>query len=288
MHSDQVVYFTALFPYVFLTILFVTGLTLPGAIEGIKFLFFPKWELLLDAKVWEAAAAQNFNSIGIAFGSMIAFSSFNDFQNKTIVRDTLGICIVNSFTSIFASFVIFSVLGYIAEIQNAPSIESVVASGPGLVFVVYPAAFPTMPVPQLWSTLFFVMLICLGIDSQFAMVEVVVTTIRDTFPSFRKFYFDRKEILVAYVCIFTFCCGIPNIMEGGMYFFQIMDWYTAVVSLGFVAVFEAVAVGWFYDARRLSRNVEQMTGRKVNMYFFDLLVNICPDFNTSKFAVVQL
>ncbi|KAJ8043609.1 Sodium- and chloride-dependent GABA transporter ine [Holothuria leucospilota] len=265
--SGRVVYFTALFPYLFLSILLITGLTLPGAWKGIKFLLIPKWEQLLSAKVWEAAAAQNFNSIGIAFGSMIAFASFNDFHNKSMVRDTLGICIVNSFTSIFASFVVFSVLGYIAEIQGAPSIDKVVESGPGLVFIVYPAAFPTMPIPQLWSILFFVMLVCLGIDSEFAMVEVVVTTIDDTFPSLRRFYFDRREVLVAYVCLFTFCCGIPNIMEGGIYFFQIMDWYTAVVSLGFVAVFEAVSIGWLYDARRLSRNVQQMTGRKANLYF---------------------
>jgi SNF family Na+-dependent transporter len=54
----------------------------------------------------------------------------------------------------------------------------VVADGPGLVFVVFPHALAQMPWPQLWSVTFFLMLLCLGIDSQFATVEVIITSIK--------------------------------------------------------------------------------------------------------------
>ncbi|XP_041456144.1 sodium- and chloride-dependent GABA transporter ine-like isoform X1 [Lytechinus variegatus] len=264
--SGKVVYFTATFPYLVLIVLLINGALLDGAGDGMSYLFKPRWELLKQASVWEAAAAQNFNSIGIAFGSMIALSSYNEFKNRSIVRDTLTICGINSFTSIFASCVIFCALGYISKIQGA-NIDDVVVSGPGLVFVTYPVVFNTMPAPQLWAVLFFLMLVCLGIDSQFAMVEVVVATFSEGFPKLRQFYFNRKEILVLYICVISFLLGLPNITRGGMYFFQIMDWYTAVISLFFVAIAEAIAVCWVYGGNRLAKNIEAMTGSYPNIYF---------------------
>lgn len=54
----QVVYFTATFPYVVLTILFIRGITLDGAINGIKYYLTPQWEKVLDAKVGVRARHQ--------------------------------------------------------------------------------------------------------------------------------------------------------------------------------------------------------------------------------------
>jgi solute carrier family 6 amino acid/orphan transporter-like 15/16/17/18/20 len=53
-----VVYFTALFPYVVLTIFFVRGLTLKGAGAGLAHMFYPKMESLLQPTVWLNAAVQ--------------------------------------------------------------------------------------------------------------------------------------------------------------------------------------------------------------------------------------
>ena len=64
----KVVWFTALFPYVVLILLFIRGLMLDGAFTGIAFFFTPDWVKLLSVRVWTDAASQIFYSLGPAFG----------------------------------------------------------------------------------------------------------------------------------------------------------------------------------------------------------------------------
>jgi SNF family Na+-dependent transporter len=75
------------------------------------------------------------------------------------------LCTVNSLTSFFAGFVIFAVLGFMAEEQGV-HVKDLALDGPGLTFIVYPKAIAQMPLAPLWSILFFLMLVTLGIDSE--------------------------------------------------------------------------------------------------------------------------
>ena len=100
-------------------------------------------------------------------------------------RDALIVSIINCGTSIYAGFVIFCVLGFMA-VEKGVSVGDVAAGGPGLAFVVYPEALSRMPVPQLWAIFFFIMMATLGFGSQFSIVECVLSALTDEFPQWLR------------------------------------------------------------------------------------------------------
>ncbi|XP_037385280.1 inactive sodium-dependent neutral amino acid transporter B(0)AT3 [Talpa occidentalis] len=108
--SGKAIYFTALFPYLVLTVFLVRGLTLPGATEGLIYLFTPNVNPP-EPRVWLDAATQIFFSLSLAFGGHIAFASYNPPRNDC-EKDAVSIALVNSMTSLYASIAIFSVLGF--------------------------------------------------------------------------------------------------------------------------------------------------------------------------------
>ncbi|KAJ8936621.1 hypothetical protein NQ314_012236 [Rhamnusium bicolor] len=100
-----------MFPYLVLTIFFFRGITLEGASSGLAHMLTPKVDKLWDPKVWLDAATQVFYSFGLAFGSLIAFGSYNTPKNNC-VRDVILVSVCNAITAIYASVVIFAILGY--------------------------------------------------------------------------------------------------------------------------------------------------------------------------------
>ncbi|XP_052015909.1 inactive sodium-dependent neutral amino acid transporter B(0)AT3 isoform X3 [Apodemus sylvaticus] len=112
--TGKVIYFTALFPYLVLTIFLIRGLTLPGATEGLTYLFTPNMKILQNPRVWLDAATQIFFSLSLAFGGHIAFASYNPPRNNC-EKDAVTIALVNSLTSLYASITIFSIMGFKAS-----------------------------------------------------------------------------------------------------------------------------------------------------------------------------
>ena len=98
-------------------------------------------------------------------------------------------------TSLIASVVIFSVLGFMAKSLGV-SIEDVAEGGQGLAFVAYPEALAQLPLSWLWSVLFFFMLFLLGLDSEFALLETALTAMYDGFPKIRKYKVNIIQLLI--------------------------------------------------------------------------------------------
>jgi len=321
--SGKVVYFTAIFPYIVLTIFFIRGITLKGASAGLSHMFRPKLEMLLKPTVWLDAANQVFYSFGLAFGSIISFGSYNP-PNKNCVKDVIIITIANAFTAIYACAVIFSILGFKAmhlfdkcmehdigilvnihpEFQNR-NIEDIPfseyrnamdgvfknhghtslkncslvkeldesAQGTGFAFIVMAEVFTKIPGAPLWSALFFMMLLSLGLGSQIGILEGVMSTLFDQ-PSLRHV---KKPVLVGCVSVVCFCVGVIFTTGSGEYWLTLFDTFGAT-GLTFIAFTELVSVMYVYGHERFTQDIKNMTGLRPTLYWQIMWRYISPIF----------
>ncbi|XP_037083228.1 sodium- and chloride-dependent GABA transporter 1-like isoform X2 [Pollicipes pollicipes] len=257
----KVVYFTATFPFIMLFVLFVRGVTLPGAADGIKFYLTPDFNRLTEFKVWADAAVQIFYSLGPGWGGLIMMSSFNRFRNN-VKFDAIVVPTLNCFTSFFAGFVVFSVLGFMSHQTGVP-IEKVATGGPSLAFVTYPEALAMLPAAPFWAVLFFFMLFLLGIDSEFVQIETVVSSLLDEFPQHRH----RKPLITLVLCMLMSLISLACVTQGGMYVLQILDWYCASMSVILVCICECIAFAWIYGPGKFVRDVEFMAQRPIGTWW---------------------
>jgi len=257
--SGKAVYFTATFPYLILIIFFFRGVTLEGADIGLRKLFTPKFERLLDAQIWKDAATQMFYTLSLGFGALIAFASYMPRKNNC-VRDAYTVVLINCFTSLFAGIVVFSILGH-RQLKTGIPVEEV-GGGAGLAFITFCDAFLLMDVSPLWSILFFMMLLLLGIDSEFGTLEAAIAPLYDM-----KLIPIKKEIFTVILAFVFFLIGISIVSAPGYYIFQIFDDYSASLPLLVIALFQTIAVSWIYSNERIGNDIEYMTGYRPNIFW---------------------
>uniref|UniRef100_A0A8C3HW18 Transporter n=1 Tax=Chrysemys picta bellii TaxID=8478 RepID=A0A8C3HW18_CHRPI len=193
-------------------------------------------------EVWMDAGTQIFFSYVVCQGCLTALGSYNKYNNNCY-----------RFSNACGQ-IQFSYLGLISgKLHQIPS-------GPGLAFIAYPKAVTMMPVSPLWSCLFFLMLIFLGLDSQFICVESLVTAIIDMYPEVLQKK-GHRELLTLAIAVICYLLGLMLVTEGGMYIFQLFDYYAASgTCLLFLTIFEVICVGWVYGADRFYDNIEDMIG----------------------------
>uniref|UniRef100_A0A8C7ZCL6 Transporter n=1 Tax=Oryzias sinensis TaxID=183150 RepID=A0A8C7ZCL6_9TELE len=255
--TGKVVYFTATFPYLMLLILFLRGVTLPGAREGLMYYLYVDLSKLADPQVWNDAGTQVFFSYAVCQGVLTALGSYNKYNNNCY-RDCFALCCLNSATSIFAGFAVFSVLGFMAQDLDIP-IAEIMAAGPGLAFVAYPRALSLIPGSSFWAVLFFLMVLFLGLDSQFVCVESLATAITDLFPS-RLRKPGAREILVLVIAVICFLFGLPFVTQVSLITFG-ADMFLFSSKVNFKLMFSFFS---FMVDRRVNRS----------LFFFFLFPNV--------------
>ena len=255
----QVVRYTVPLPVILLGALLLRAVTLPGFLDGWAIYLTPDWDALLNPEVWTAAFSQIFYTLSLAFGIMIAYGSYKELDDD-IAKNTWITALLNSGTSLFAGLVVFGILGYMARQTGIPLTE-LAASGPGLAFVVFPEALSLMPWSGIFSVLFFVMLLLLGIDSAFSLAEAVNAAIVD-----RHQQLPIAQISM-FVCAGAAIAGIIYTTRAGLYFLDIVDHFVTSYNLLLVGICQSILVGWIYGAEKMRRYINQVSDWQVGKWW---------------------
>ena len=269
--SGYIVWFTALSPYLIMFVLLIRALTLEGCMEGIRAYLNIDWKYFGQGRTWLDASTQVFFDYSVGNGALAALGSYNKF-NHNCLRDATIACLVCTCTCLTAGLLVFATLGNMAYLQGT-TVDEVATSGPGLVFLSYPELVLNLPFSFLWSSLFFAMLLILGIDTAFCSVESLVTGIVDKWQEYLRSY---RKLIATLVCLTCYILGIPMVFHGGVYLFQIVDFYAASgMPLLWICFFETIAISWCYGTKELSKNVEEMLGENTHFSYKLSLKFLC-------------
>ena len=242
----KVVMITVPLPIILMGILLIRAVTLPGAVEGLNYFLEPNFSMLSNPSVWIDAYSQVFFTLSLGFGIMIAYASYMP-EDSDIINNALITVFANSGISFMAGIAVFGTLGYMAETQGV-AISEVATAGVGLAFVVYPNAISLLPggafVVGLFGFVFFAMLLSLGIDSAFSIVEAGVAALKD------KWGGSKRKVTLFY-SLFLFIVGLLFVTKGGLYWLDIVDHYVNTYGLVFAGLTEAIIIGWYYDTSKL-------------------------------------
>ena len=210
----------------------VRAVTLPGAMEGIAYLFTPTWETLLDYKVWLSALTQNAWDTGAGWGLILTYACYAR-QKEDIALNAGLTAFGNNSVSLLAGITIFSTVFALAPSAGVSELISGTGStNTGLAFIFLPQLFTHMPggtfVQTFFSTIFFLGLTFAALTSLISMIELAVKVFMDMGL--------RRSRAIALVCTLGFLLGIPSALS--LTFFENQDWVWGValmVSGGFIS-----------------------------------------------------
>ncbi len=272
---SKVVLLTVPIPWIMLVILMLRGLTLDGATTGLQFYLEPRWEKLAEVDTWRWAFGQVFFSMSLGFAVMLSYASFlhrrSDLNNNALIIGLSDLA-----TSFFAGIAVFSTLGAMALVDNM-AVDKVVSGGPSLAFVTFPYALSKLPaIPAVFSLVFFVALITLGIDSAFSIVEACLASVCDT-----KRKLSRHATLVA-ICAVGAGIGVVYCFGGGLNWLGLVDdLINGPLGILVVALAECLVVGWACKGSfvvRMREHANQRSDWKIGRWWDITIKYVAPAF----------
>ncbi|CAH0387581.1 unnamed protein product [Bemisia tabaci] len=178
------------------------------------------------------AATQVFYSFGLAFGSLIAFGSYNPPKNNC-VRDVILVSICNALTAIYASIVVFAILGFKAMSNVDKCIES---NKHRLHFL---GLIPSIDITQ------------------------------DEYESLIAHHQGKPDLKLeeCAVCLICFLVGLIFTTGAGEYWLKMFDSFAGTIGLVMIALLEMLSVMFIYGHQKFTQDIYDMTGYRPGIYW---------------------
>ena len=157
-------------------ILAVRVVTLPGALEGYRYLFVPKWDALADPKTWVYALGQAFFSLSLAGSGTLVYGSYLS-KKEDVVSSARNVAVFDTLAALLAAVVVIpAVFAFGLDIS----------AGPALMFITMPNVFKMMPLGDIFAIIFFIAVFFAGISSLMNLMETPVEALQQRFSLSRR------------------------------------------------------------------------------------------------------
>lgn len=243
------------------------SLSLPGAMQGVRFLLQPDWSALAEPRVYLAALGQAFFSLGLSMGVMTTYGGYLA-RSHRLPGASVTIAGGDSLFAVIAGLAIFPA---VFALGLAPS------QGPTLAFVVLPQVFALMPGGAFFGLAFFALLAAAALTSAISLLEVAVAYV------VRRHGLSRRWTALG-VGIVTFSLGVPSALGFGVLshvrilgygIFDAVDTAVSALLLPVAGIAFAVLVGWVWPRKAVLAEAD-MTGHRLAGGWMLLLRYVVP------------
>lgn len=261
---------------ILVVIILIRGITLPGALAGLDYMFKPDFSKLLNPQVWIAAYGQVFYSMSVAFGIMITYSSYLP-DDSDIANNAFMTGFADTSFSLFAGLTVFSIMGYMAYSQGKEVSEVAGSGGIGLAFMVFPEAINALPgLNGIFGLVFFLVLSFAGLTSAISLAEVVISSFID------KFHFNRKKVAVIVILI-QGLISMVYATGSGLNILDIVDAFLNNYNIVVSGLIEIVLVAWVYKLGDFKELINKVSEFRVGLWW-----DFCLKFLTPIFLAIML
>lgn len=232
-----------LIPTLLLIVIFsvIRALTLPGAWDGVAYLFKPQWSQLSDPKLWLSALTQNAWDTGAGWGLFLTYAAYMKSEHGT-VKNAFITGIGNNTVSLLAAIMIFGTVFAVLRTEMGMAdpevLEIMKTSGPastGLTFIWMPQLFAKMFFGSPLAVLFFLGLTFAGFSSLIAQLELPTRVLVDTGM--------KRSKAIGIIIAVVYLLGIPSARNLNILSNQDYVWGIALMISGAFVAFAVIKQG---------------------------------------------